>query len=221
MKKNTIGYLNLLTLLLIIGMGHFQVNAQNKNEKIRVSLQKRVPSNLELGAFIIENEIQEWNSRETALIICDMWDQHWCSEATERVAEMAPHLNTVVSEARKKGALIVHAPSDAIDFYKDHPARKLGQKYKYNSVAKIISENKLDSEENEDWPFEISNGGCMVNPNNKEVNQSVWTRQIETIDIHEGDAISDSGTEIGSLFRKKKNQECNSFRSTYQYVCYW
>lgn len=204
MKNNTFGYLNLLTLILVVGMGPFQANSQNKNEKIRVSLQKRVPSNLELGAFILENEIQEWNSNETALIICDMWDQHWCSDATERVAEMAPHLNTVVSEARKKGALIVHAPSDAIEYYKDHPARKLGQKYNYNSVAKIINEDKLESEEKEEWPFEISNGGCMVNPKNRKVNQTVWTRQIKTIDILEGDAISDSGAEIGSLFRKKK-----------------
>ena len=204
MKKNIFGYRNLLSLILVLNLGFFEAHSQNTNEKIRVSLQKRTPSDLEIGAFILENEIQEWNSNETALIICDMWDQHWCSDATDRVAEMAPYVNAVAAEARKKGALIVHAPSDALEYYKDHPGRKLGKKYNYNSIAKIISEDKLESEEKEDWPFQISNGGCMTNSKNKKVHQTVWTRQIKSIDIIEGDAISDSGAEIGSLFRKKK-----------------
>ena len=62
--------------------------------------------------------------RETAIVICDMWDQHWCKGASERVAELAPVMNRVVSAARDKGVLIVHSPSGTIDHYKDHPARQ-------------------------------------------------------------------------------------------------
>jgi hypothetical protein len=36
-----------------------------------------------------QNTVQ-WNPRKTAIIICDMWDHHWCKGASERVAEMAP-----------------------------------------------------------------------------------------------------------------------------------
>ena len=82
--------------------------------KFNISLQKRIPSDFRKDAFIITNDIQEWNAKETAIIICDMWNQHWCKGATERVAEMAPFMNNVVSIAREKGVLIVHAPSDCM-----------------------------------------------------------------------------------------------------------
>ena len=87
-------------------------------EFIRVSLTQRIPSEINPGSFIIVNEMQEWNPEETAVIICDMWDRHWCRGASERVTEMAPFLNNVVSMARKRGILIVHAPSSCMDHYK-------------------------------------------------------------------------------------------------------
>ena len=37
---------------------------------------------------------------------------------------MAPRMNEVVKAARAEGVMIIHAPSDVIDFYTDHPARK-------------------------------------------------------------------------------------------------
>ncbi len=54
------------------------------------SVQKRPVSKEEKGAFIISHEAQQWNASQTAIIICDMWDKHWCSGATKRVIEMAP-----------------------------------------------------------------------------------------------------------------------------------
>ena len=96
-----------------------QVNIPN----LKISMQRRLPSDLEKGSFFIADEIQEWKSSETAIIICDMWDHHWCKGAAARVAEIAPFMNDVVSIARKKGILIVHAPSECMAFYKNHPAR--------------------------------------------------------------------------------------------------
>src|SRR5213592_1107277 len=62
--------------------------------------------------------------RKTAIIICDMWDQHWCKGATKRVAEMAPAMNETVKEARRRGVFIIHAPSETMEFYKETPQRK-------------------------------------------------------------------------------------------------
>ena len=67
----------------------------------------------------------EWNAHETAVIVCDMWDQHWCRGATARVAEMAPRMNEVLSILRGKGALIIHCPSNCMKFYEGTPQRKL------------------------------------------------------------------------------------------------
>ena len=192
--------------MIIITTSIFQGNSQKKEESFKVSLQQRIPSELDRGAVVLTNQIKTWNADETAIIICDMWDRHWCSEATERVAEMAPKLNQVVGIARSKGAMIVHAPSGTMDFYKDHPGRKLATRYHNKKVASKIIDDfgaKLESEKNADWPFQISNGGCSASPDNAKENEKVWTKEISTIDILEGDAISDSGAEIGSLFLKR------------------
>ena len=58
---------------------------------IRVSLEKRLPSDSFPGEMFISNEIQEWNPNETAIIICDMWNQHWCKSATERALRSCMH----------------------------------------------------------------------------------------------------------------------------------
>ncbi|MEO1998852.1 MAG: hypothetical protein ABGZ17_26700, partial [Planctomycetaceae bacterium] len=34
-----------------------------------------------------------WNPAETAIVICDMWNNHYCRNAARRVAEMAPRMN--------------------------------------------------------------------------------------------------------------------------------
>jgi hypothetical protein len=78
-------------------------------------------------SFILLKETQQWDPAKTAIIICDMWDQHWCKGATERVNELAPHMNNVLSIAREKGILIVHSPSDCMKFYKDYPQRKIAE----------------------------------------------------------------------------------------------
>ncbi|HRX81527.1 MAG TPA: hypothetical protein P5307_20800, partial [Pirellulaceae bacterium] len=68
-----------------------------------------------------------WDANKTAIVVCDMWDKHWCEGATRRVGEMAPRMNEVISAAREKGVLIIHCPSSCLDFYKDSPMRMLAQ----------------------------------------------------------------------------------------------
>src|SRR5258708_6707128 len=68
-----------------------------------------------------------WDLKKTAVLICDMWDHHWCEGASRRVGEMAPVMNEVVKAARKRGVFIIHAPSDTMDSYKDTPQRRRAQ----------------------------------------------------------------------------------------------
>src|SRR5437773_631745 len=56
-----------------------------------------------------DEKVVEWKASETAVIICDMWDAHWCKSATRRCGELAPKIDAFVKAARAKGALIVHA----------------------------------------------------------------------------------------------------------------
>ncbi|MCX5684262.1 MAG: hypothetical protein NT049_11330, partial [Planctomycetota bacterium] len=43
---------------------------------------------------------QTWKAAETALIVCDVWDKHWCRGANERLAAMLPRMNQTVKAAR-------------------------------------------------------------------------------------------------------------------------
>ena len=198
----------LLSLLLLLAFSTsvlpLKIRAEDKvaNQTIQVSLQKRIPSDSVKGATVITQDIQQWNPKETAIIICDMWNQHWCKGATERVGEMAPVMNNVLTIARNKGVLIVHAPSDCIKQYKDSPARKLGQKYLSKKATALISDDNLPSEKDAVWPIDQSNGGCDCLPTCKE--GGPWTHEIDGLTIADNDAISDSGAEIAGLFGQKK-----------------
>ncbi|NLH42753.1 MAG: hypothetical protein GX448_13025, partial [Planctomycetes bacterium] len=143
-------------------------------------------------------QTQQWDLGQTAIIICDMWDQHWCKGATERVAELAPVINRVVCAARDRGVLIVHAPSGTIDHYRDHPARLTAMRA---PGARNLPEGirswcqwKDDAEKAAGYPIDHSDGGCDCLPRCLE--GEPWTRQIDAIQIEDRDAISDSGAEV-------------------------
>src|ERR1051325_5601454 len=59
----------------------------------------------------------------TAVLICDMWDKHWCTGASRRVGELAERMEPVIEAARSHGIQIIHSPSDVMDFYKAAPQR--------------------------------------------------------------------------------------------------
>ena len=62
---------------------------------------------------------------KTAIIVCDMWDKHWCSGATGRVNGLVRKMDPFLDAARKQGIQIIHAPSETMDFYRDAPQRKV------------------------------------------------------------------------------------------------
>jgi alpha-L-fucosidase len=141
-----------------------------------------------------------WKPSETAIIVCDMWDKHWCDAATSRVSEMAPAMNEVLAIARRKGVLIVHAPSDCMAFYKDYPQRKAAARYKNGEIAALAHGDRLPSEAGAAWPVDQSDGGCDQG-NGTETR--AWTRQHAALVIARHDLISDSGEEIGACFAQR------------------
>lgn len=57
------------------------------------------------------------SASETAILICDVWDSHWCRHAAERAGELAVRIDALVKTARQSGIQIIHSPSDTLDFY--------------------------------------------------------------------------------------------------------
>jgi nicotinamidase-related amidase/type 1 glutamine amidotransferase len=130
-----------------------------------------------------------WEAAKTAVVICDMWDKHWCPESTARVAEMAPRMNQVVAEARRRGALIIDCPSDTMAFYEGTPQRKRAQQApKVATKVPLQRSCRLDPAREGALPIDDSDGGC----DSAARNYRAWSRQIADIRIEADDAVTDS-----------------------------
>ena len=152
---------------------------------------------------------REWDPKKTALIICDMWDNHWCKGAAQRVEELAVPMNKVIAAARQRGVFVIHAPSTTVDFYKDSPQRKRAQAAPFvRTPAPLATVERWgtawcypDPKREPALPIDDTDMGCdcvtkceIVPP---------WTRQIKTIDIADEDAITDNGQETFNLLAER------------------
>jgi len=183
-----------LMLLCLLAAATFATAA----ETLSLVTRRRVAD--KAGAFHIVQERVEWDASKTAAIVCDMWDRHWCQGATRRVGQMVPAMNALLTQAREKGVLIVHAPSSTMGHYKDHPARKraLAAPRAKDLPAKIGGWNRgLPAEKDAKWPIDQSDGGCDCQPPCKQGHP--WRSQVPGLDIADADAVSDSGVEVWNL----------------------
>ena len=131
---------------------------------------------------------------QSAIIICDMWDKHWCGGATKRVAELAHRMDPVLQQARAAGVLVIHAPSDTMAFYKDAPQHFLVLNA---PKAKPPPDLKIPDQP---LPIDDSDGGCDT-PGDHE--HQAWSRENPILSIGVNDAISDNGAEIYNLMRQR------------------
>ena len=159
----------------------------------------------------VKTERVMWNSKKTALIICDMWDDHWCKSASRRVGEMAPALNDTVKDARAKGIFIIHAPSSVVNFYKDTSQRKLARKAPFAKAPIKLSTSPrwgtawcwTDGKREGVLPIDDSDMGCSCKGEKCEIREA-WQRQNKLIDIAEGDAVTDNGQETYNLLADRE-----------------
>jgi nicotinamidase-related amidase len=128
---------------------------------------------------------------KVAIVICDMWDHHWSRGAAERVEAMIPAMNAVVDLARNRGILIIHAPSETMSFYAEHPARQ-------RVLAAPAVTPPIEIEHDDPLlPIDDSDGGSDTGEPSW---HRAWRRQHPGLDIDaDRDGISDNGQEIYSF----------------------
>ena len=131
---------------------------------------------------------------KSAVIICDMWDKHWCSGANTRVAILVKRMEPFLAQARHAGMTIVHAPSDTMAYYSTAPQRlKMLQLAHFNPPAELnLSAPPL--------PIDDSRGGCDT-PG--ETEHQAWKCENPGLHIAPEDYISDNGQEIYNLLRTR------------------
>ena len=165
------------------------------NNVLRLNLRSQRLAQDEGGHAIwqVQNSIEEWAADQTALLLCDVWNGHWCRGAVERLDAMVERMDAVVERVRVAGGLIVHAPSNTMDFYADAPARQ--RALAAPQVAPPPDAERPDPP----LPVDASDHGSDTGETET---YKAWDRQHPGIGIDQArDIISDKGTEVYSYLQ--------------------
>ena len=142
-----------------------------------------------------------WQPACAAVVICDMWDDHHCVSAAQRVSAMAGRVDAVIADLRAQGALIIHAPGGCVDFYRDTPARARARGAPYVKPPRPPDWNGWDRTREVDLPSSLMDPGPCSCDSREPCGdaRAAWTRQIPTIGIAPVDAVTDDGQELYNL----------------------
>ena len=177
-------------------------NRPKRSGSLRLLGRGRVEHPAGSGRVKVSETAFDWKVAETAIIICDMWDDHWCKSAAGRVAAMAPRMNRVVGAARELGVMIIHAPSATVDFYKDTPYRRRMAEAPYaKPPVPIASWCYLEPAKENRLPIDDSDGGCDDAEPGEE--RRAWSRQHAAIEMGRYDGVTDQGTEVYNFCRSE------------------
>lgn len=210
--------LPLLLLLFWAGLGQAP-QAVGAEPKLDFRLRSRVETAPASGRYQVVERAETWDPKETAIIVCDMWDYHHCLNAVRRGQEMTPRMEHVLKTARDRGVQIIHAPSGCMDAYRDHPARvRARETPRSKSLPAEIGKwcYKIPAEEKGTYPIDQSNGGEDDDPAEHAAwaakltamgrdPKAPWKAQTDGLTIvPETDLISDSGEEIWSILEQRE-----------------
>ncbi len=189
--------------------------ADEKGDKLELRLRSRAEAG---GKVEVVETPATWSARETAIIVCDMWDSHHCKNAVERVGELAPTMDRVLKAARGRGVAIIHAPSGCVEAYKDHPARRHATA---TPRAKVLPAEigswcyQIPGEAKGTYPIDQSDGGEDDDPAEHAAwvadlaakgrnPKAPWTSEVAALGIEPSDYISDDGGEVWSILEDRR-----------------
>lgn len=132
---------------------------------------------------------------KTAVVICDVWDRHWCAGATRRCGELAHRIAPVVEALRARGVTIVHCPSECMKAYEGTPQRRRMQQAPHAAPPPPLALPDPP------LPIDDSDGGCDDQPPCRVY--TAWTRENPAIHIAPEDGVSDSGAEVYNFLRSR------------------
>ncbi len=133
------------------------------------------------------------NPAQTAIVVIDMWDKHWCATYTARVANLVPRMNQTLDAARQLGIQVVFAPSDVVEFYTDAPQRQ--------AMLAVPPHVEFTKEECLAPPPPPPTDFCECSPSRPCQSHACWTRQQADLKIADRDLIGDcnNGQELLNL----------------------
>jgi len=165
--------------LLILAILSFAAGSSAADRSIELTLRRRDPATGE-----VVTKVEKIDLGKLAIVVVDMWDNHWCKTLARRTAELVPHMNQTLRAARKLGIPVVFAPSDVLASYRDHPARKAMQAIPQHPRPK-------PNDFNPPRPPWGRTGGCECGPERPCKSHRAWKSQHPELVIEGGDLIGD------------------------------
>lgn len=194
-------------------------SAEPDSRPLEVHLRSQREVAADSGRYHREIKAEIWQAKDTAIIVCDMWDSHHCVNAVRRVGELSPRMNALLGNLRERGSTIIHAPSGCMNAYTDSPARMRAEKTKpATNVPADIGKwcDQITSESACPYPLDQSAGGedddlvehaqwaATLKANGRNP-RAPWLKQTEALTIdQQRDYISDSGPEIWSILEDRQ-----------------
>ena len=184
--------LHLAAALAVVAVGHGLFAADPLELPLRTRIQPYKGADLWKESALTEKV----NPAECAVVLCDIWDKHWCESATKRCGELAPVAEAVAKKCRERGMFIVHCPSDTMDFYKDSPARLRMKEFSKVEFPKALALPDPP------LPIDDKDGGCDDVPAPKMFR--AWKSQHPAITIDAArDGVTDNGQEVYNALKAK------------------
>ncbi|MDB5310984.1 MAG: hypothetical protein JWO38_5186 [Gemmataceae bacterium] len=163
--------------------------------KLRLAARSRKETAPGSKQFQPAERVVEWAAAETAVIICDMWDDIYCKSSAQRIGVMVPRMNEVITHARSNGVMIIHAPSDTMTMYADTPYRKRMARAKpAKPPVEIAGWCYRDPDREPELPLDTSKCPCDDPVVGAIVRK--YSREHPGLDITGFDGVSDSGPEV-------------------------
>jgi nicotinamidase-related amidase len=197
----------ILVIAVLVGSVYLAEAQPQAKKEVRVANRPKVPGKLRLhlrerreeprgsGQIKVIERTVDWEVAETAIIVCDMWDDHHCKIAAQRVGVMVPRMNEVLTAARDRGVMIIFAPSETMNIYAGSPHRTRMEQAQ-SAVAPVPIARRCDRDPASEPPTLPVD--TKLDCDDAELGPVVrrHTRQHAGLDIIGFDGISDSGQEI-------------------------
>lgn len=149
-----------------------------------------------------------WVPRKTALIVCDMWDDHWCKSAAPGGRAGRAH-ERHDPHGTRPGRVHYPCSQQRHLFLQGHAAAPTRPERTHGTDPRAAGHGRAwgtawcwtEGKREGVLPIDDSDMGCdcVVKCTIREA----WKRQIATIEIAEADAITDNGQETWNLLQQR------------------
>lgn len=162
-------------------------------------LEQVEPFTLTLQTRNLSNQIRVKTKKiygsQTAIVVMDMGNGHWCDSIMEQVKSMTTPMNKTLAAARQLGISVVFSPSGVTDRFDGMPQRETMKKLPHHTSPRGYF--------NPEIPLRTGPKGDGCTGKKTDGSGTPWTEQHPDLNIRADDYITEDTQELYNLCREK------------------